>query len=134
MYANIKAQFPEDCKNLDFQFVKNCYGTLIIPKLATGVRVDGNILLKSIAPSGAVYVRLFSDDNDDDADDDVADSVFDFGPFDRASQRNSSEADQDTAVVTIDLSDAEEEFKEMNEITNEVVEQYKDNQNPVEIL
>ena len=63
LYDKIKAQFPEDCRNMDYEFVRNVYGTLLKPTLASGVKIDANILLKSIASSGAVYVRLFADDN-----------------------------------------------------------------------
>ena len=69
LYDKIKAQFPEDCRNMDYEFVRNVYGTLVNPTLASGVKIDANILLKSIASSGAVYVRLFADDLDDPDDD-----------------------------------------------------------------
>ena len=39
------------------------------PTLASGVKIDANILLKSIASSGAVYLQLFADDLDDPDDD-----------------------------------------------------------------
>ena len=38
------------------------------PKLASGVRINGNILLKSIACTGAVYVRLLVEDDPDEVD------------------------------------------------------------------
>ena len=29
LYDKIKAQFPEDCRNMDYEFVRNVYGTLV---------------------------------------------------------------------------------------------------------
>ena len=77
LYEKVKAQFPEDCKCLDFEFVKNCCGTLVTPRLASGVKIDANILLRSIASTGAVYVRLYVEDFDENDDE----SQFDMSPF-----------------------------------------------------
>ena len=78
LYDKIKEQFPEDCRKMDYEFVRNVYGTLVKPTLASGVKIDANILLKSIASSGAVYVRLFADDLDDPDDDwELSTSPFD---------------------------------------------------------
>ena len=52
----MKAQLPEDCKGIEFEFMKNVSGALIRPTLVSGVRVNGNILRKSISSTGAVYV------------------------------------------------------------------------------
>lgn len=41
---------------MDYEFNRNVYGTLVKPTLASGVKIDTNILLRSIASSGAVYV------------------------------------------------------------------------------
>ena len=38
------------------------------PTLASGVRINGNILLKGIASTGAVYVRLLVEDDSDEVD------------------------------------------------------------------
>ena len=78
LYDKIKAQFPDDCRKMDYDFVRNVYGTLVKPTLASGVKIDANILLKSIASSGAVYVRIFADDLDDPDDDwELSTSPFD---------------------------------------------------------
>lgn len=69
LYNRVKAQFPEECKGIEFEFVKNVSGVLVKPTLASGVRIDGNILLRSIVSSGAVYVRLLVEDNSDEEDD-----------------------------------------------------------------
>eukprot|EP00112_Aurelia_sp_Birch-Aquarium-sp1_P026040 Seg8990.1 transcript_id=Seg8990.1/GoldUCD/mRNA.D3Y31 product="hypothetical protein" protein_id=Seg8990.1/GoldUCD/D3Y31 len=48
-----------------FEFVKACFGALIIPNMAAGVEIDGEVLLK-LAGQGAVYIReLFPEDDDD---------------------------------------------------------------------
>ena len=68
LYSKVKAQFPEKCKGIEFEFVKNVAGVLVKPKLASGVKINGNILLKSIASTGAVYVRLLVEDDPDEVD------------------------------------------------------------------
>ncbi|PFX24171.1 hypothetical protein AWC38_SpisGene11235 [Stylophora pistillata] len=158
--SKVKAQFPD--KDIDFEFVKNCYGTLIKPRLANGVNIDGSILLKSIASTTTVYVRLFADDFDD--------SEFDKSPFEFDEKKSEKEddpsailhdADKTTAGEplassedgdnngggedeeeyeyvdkreTIDLTE-DKEFTEMDIITQEIIN-YCVNvvQNPVEIL
>ena len=78
LYNKVKAQFPEECKNIEFEFVKNVSGVLVKPKLASGVRINGNILLKSIASTGAVYVRLLVEDDPDEEDSGIQRSLDDF--------------------------------------------------------
>lgn len=134
----MKAQLPDDCKDIDFEFVKNCCGTLIKPRLANGVKIDGSILLKSIASTTTVYVRLFADDFDD--------SEFDKSPFEFDGKKSEKEddpsailhdADKTTAVdkrENIDLTE-DKEFTEMDVITQEIINHcVNDVQNPVEIL
>ena len=77
LYDKVKAQFPEDCRNIDYEFVRNVCGTLVKPNLAAGVKIDAKVLLKSIASTGVVYVRLFADDLDD-----IDDSILSTSPFD----------------------------------------------------
>ena len=48
--------------------MKNVSGVLVKPTLASGVRINANILLKSIAPTGAVYVRLLVEDGPGEVD------------------------------------------------------------------
>lgn len=68
LYDKVSTEFPEDSKDLNFEFAKNVGGVLIKPNLATGVKVDTNILLRSITSAGYVYVRLFAGDLDDESD------------------------------------------------------------------
>ena len=35
LYDKVKAQFPEDCRNIDYEFVRNVCGTLVKPNLAS---------------------------------------------------------------------------------------------------
>ena len=56
------AKFSADCSDLEFQFVKIAGGVVIKSNLATGIKTGANILLRSIASTGCVYVRLFLDD------------------------------------------------------------------------
>ena len=87
LYDKVKVQFPEECKNIDFKFVKNVGGTLVKPTLASGVKIDATVLLKSIASTSTVYVRLFADDLDD-----IDDTVLDISPFDLTPDRVSGDA------------------------------------------
>ena len=65
LYGTVKAQFPADCRDSEFEFVKNVGGVLAKLNLATSVITDTNILLRSIASTGCVHLRLFADDLDD---------------------------------------------------------------------
>lgn len=59
-----------------FEIVKNCSGTLVPPNIPSGRRIDSKLLLKSIAPSGCVYIRLLAELPDDVSDDMLSYSVF----------------------------------------------------------
>ena len=51
-----------------FKIMKNCSGTLVAPNIPSGRRIDSKLLLKSIAPSGCIYIRLLAelpDESDD---------------------------------------------------------------------
>ena len=50
---------------------------LVKPALASGVKINGNILLKSIGSTGAVYVQLLMED-DPDEDSSVQRSIDEF--------------------------------------------------------
>ena len=62
----VKAQFPEECKCTEFEFVKIVSGVLVKPIFASGVRANRNILLKSIVCTGVVYLRLLVEDDPDE--------------------------------------------------------------------
>ncbi|XP_028407831.1 uncharacterized protein LOC114530408 [Dendronephthya gigantea] len=63
---NIERQLPRDVL---FQFMKACYGTLVIPKLADGVQMNGERIIK-FSGQGSVYIRcldpLEEEDNDEE--------------------------------------------------------------------
>ena len=93
LYNKVKAQFPEECKDIEFEFVKNISGVLVKLTLASGVRINGNILLKSIASTGAVYVRLLVEDDPDEVDSGIQRSMDDF----------MSEVNQESIIVQDEL-------------------------------
>ena len=73
LYRKVKEQFPVKDSDKEFEFMKNCYGTLVTPNLAAGVKLNAEILLRSIAQAGgAIYVRLLTDD--DEVDENEAES------------------------------------------------------------
>ena len=50
-----------EMEGLYFEIVKNSGGTLLRPKIQAGTEIDSKLLLKSIAPSGWIYVRLLEE-------------------------------------------------------------------------
>ncbi|KAJ7389599.1 Fibronectin type 3 and ankyrin repeat domains protein 1, partial [Desmophyllum pertusum] len=50
-----------EMEGMYFEIVKNSGGTLLRPNLPTGKDIDSKLLLKSIAPSGCVYLRLLEE-------------------------------------------------------------------------
>ena len=95
LYNRVKAQFPEECKGTEFEFVKNVSGVLVKPTLASGVRINANILLKSIAPTGALCVRLLVEDDPDEVDSGIQRSLDEF----------ISEVNEDNQVESIIVQD-----------------------------
>ena len=66
----IKEWFPILEENdIDFDFVKSCYGQIVTPKLAAGVKFTGARAL-GLSGQGSIYIRLKEDipDENDDAD------------------------------------------------------------------
>ena len=95
LYNRVKALFPEECKGTEFEFVKNVSGVLVKPTLASGVRINANVLLKSIAPTGAVYVHLLVEDDPDEVDSGIQRSLDEF----------ISELNEDNQVESIIVQD-----------------------------
>lgn len=58
-----------------FEIMKNCSGTLVAPNIPSGRRIDSKLLLKSIAPSGCIYIRLLAE-LPDESDDMLNYSIF----------------------------------------------------------
>ena len=135
LYEKVKKQFPEDCRNIDFEFVKNVGGMLVVPTLPSGVKIDCNILIKSIASAGAVYVCLFADDLDD-----IEDTVLDTSPFEIfnpvSDAVNVQEEVTDPPGEVINVSDDDAEVKERGicELVQEIIKECEQCQNPTEIL
>ncbi len=59
---------PERLTGFDFEIVKNSGGVLVKPNIPSNESIDGKLLVKSISPSGAVYIRLLDDLPDDSID------------------------------------------------------------------
>ena len=64
--TKVKAQFPEEFKGTEFEFVKNVSGVLVDLIFASGVRINGNVLLKGIASTGVVHASLLVEDDPDE--------------------------------------------------------------------
>ena len=50
-----------EMEGLYFEIVKNSGGTLLRPNIQAGKEIDSKLLLKSIAPSGWIYLRLLEE-------------------------------------------------------------------------
>ena len=61
LHNEISRLLPGYMEGLYFEIVKNSGGTLIRPNLPAGKDIDAKLLLKSIAPSGWVYLRLLEE-------------------------------------------------------------------------
>ena len=46
---------------LTFEIVKNAKGAVVTPHFPVGKRIDAKIILKSIAPTGTIYLQLLED-------------------------------------------------------------------------
>ena len=68
LYQELQSLLPEGLKDIDFEIVKNSGGVLVKPNIPPNKNIDGKLLLKSISPSGAVYIRLLDDLPDDSID------------------------------------------------------------------
>ena len=96
-----------------FEIVKNCSGTLVPPNIPSGRRIDSKLLLKSIASSGCVYIRLLAELPDDESDDMLSYSVFDYtenisttgGINTSASATSTSTTNTVAASITVDQTD-----------------------------
>ncbi|KAJ7353883.1 hypothetical protein OS493_031590 [Desmophyllum pertusum] len=62
---NIESHLPRD--DILFDYLKACYGTLVIPKLAKGVRMDGARIIK-LSGQGGVYIRCLDPLDEEDKD------------------------------------------------------------------
>ena len=96
-----------------FEIVKNCTGTLVSPNIPSGRRIDSKLLLKSIAPTGCIYIRLLAELPDEGTDDMLSYSVFD-RPENRsttgvintsASATSTSTTSTVIATITVDPTD-----------------------------
>ena len=56
-------------EGVGFEIMKNSSGTLLRPNIPTGKKIDAKLLLKSIAPSGCIYLRPLFEIKSEPADD-----------------------------------------------------------------
>ena len=61
LYDEVKALLPLAINFVDFEFVKNSGGAIIKPTIPRNKKIDGKLLLKSISPTGSIYIRLLED-------------------------------------------------------------------------
>lgn len=64
---NTESQLPRE--DIMFEYLKACYGTLVTPKLAKGVRMDGERIIK-LSGQGTVYIRCLEPFEEIDRDED----------------------------------------------------------------
>ena len=88
-----------------FEIVKNCSGTLVPPNIPSGRRIDATLLLKSIAPTGCIYIRLLAELPEEGNDDMLSYSVFDYTENGSTMGGINTTASTVTASITVDLTD-----------------------------
>jgi hypothetical protein len=92
-----------DLKDLSFQIMKNCAGTLIIPNIPSGKKIDSNLLLKSISPSGCIYLQLLEEIVYQD------DDMFDRSPFEKKDDDVFQPLNSAHAVIDVDNADEKDD-------------------------
>ena len=101
-------------EGFSFEIIKNCSGTLVTPNIPSGRKIDSKLLLKSIAPTGCIYIRLLAD-LPDESDDMLTYSVFSIpesqtttrlATTSTSSSSTSSSTSMTAAAITVDLTDA----------------------------
>ena len=58
LMLELRSIIPNDLKDVPFQIMKNCHGSIIPPN---GRKIDSSLLLRSIAPTGSIYIQLLDD-------------------------------------------------------------------------
>ena len=104
-----------EMEGFSFEIVKNCSGTLVPPNIPSGRRIDSKLLVKSIAPTGCIYIRLLAELPDEGADDMLSYSVFDYpenqsttGVMNTSASATSTSTSTTSTVkasITVDLTD-----------------------------
>ena len=61
LHQELSTLLTGELEGMYFEIVKNCGGTLLRPNLPRGKEIDSKLLLKSIAPSGCLYLRLLEE-------------------------------------------------------------------------
>ena len=72
LHEELETLLPEPwMMAVGFEIVKNSSGSLVKPNIPRNKVIDAQLLFRSIAPSGGVYVRLLAGKPTDDEDDDI---------------------------------------------------------------
>lgn len=100
-----------EMEEFGFEIVKNCSGTLVSPNIPSGRRIDSKLLLKSIAPTGCIYIRLSAELPDEETDRMLSYSAFDLSENQsttgaiNTSASATSTTSRASASITVDLTD-----------------------------
>ena len=72
LHEELETLLPEPWMiTVGFEVVKNSSGRLVKPNITRNKAIDSQLLFRSIAPSGGVYVRLLAGKPSDDEEDDI---------------------------------------------------------------
>ncbi len=119
LHMELESLLPQDwMKIAGFEILKNCSGSLIKPTIAQNKKIDAQLLFKSIAPSGSIYIRLlgnyFEEDDDDEVDDILLNPAFNF-------ENVAHSKDEDLEIVEIPVkkesplaAESEEKLPDVN--------------------
>ena len=101
---------PQEYQGIGFQIMKNCNGTLVLPNIPPGRKVDANLLLKSIAPASCVYIQLL--------DDPIDESIFDQPAFENNPKDEVGPSTDQHASLSVDVVDLTHENNRPTSITS----------------
>ena len=73
LMLELRSITPNDFKDVPFQIMKNVHGSIIPPNIPNGRKIDSALLLRSIAPTGSIYIQLL--------DDPIPDNILDIPAF-----------------------------------------------------
>ena len=76
LMLELRSVIPNDFKDVPFQIMKNCHGSIIPPNIPNGRKIDSALLLRSIAPTGSIYIQLL--------DDPIPDNILDIPAFEQS--------------------------------------------------
>ena len=106
LHKELSTLLTGELEGMYFEIAKNCGGTLLRLSLPRGKEIDSKLLLKSIAPSGCLYLRLLEELPASMLD--RSDTLLEASPFDLEVERTdvvcSSDAASGEDNLLIDLT------------------------------